>query len=549
MYNYIKGDSDATSFALYPSDVLLYYDYSLVPQSSCRSYFEQLADADFTVFSSDLSYKRTALFDNARSCLGITTTNLTKDNIIVLGNMCCSVDGSYIENSDPSILETLKNCPDLTTSQASAAQSLLLSGETPYGATSTWDQQTLQDLGMLPLYMTSTFYAKFDKKTKRKFLKYFLKVLKSNGVSRQKRRTMKKQIRKSNRKNSKRSIESECTSGTITHVAISKETFPFDYDDVTQFNCCLSAATVKGNLEELTEKVDDEEFLAIILFKLHEAYPDTTIPEDQVQMLGPASRVATASHISKWRITEVDTLYALMDSSDGDWDTSLAKAVISNYLSNAGNALGSAELNTIGGANLCALDVDVLKNISAQSLKEANALDVSTCTTEKKEELFTIAIQAFTTTTRSTTVPLTTYQLTAAYLGGSTSAYIQSLVNSNVSMDVPTFTTLNESIVTDLTVSNVQGLLGSNVADLKSYENQTVVKAWTRSRLQSDLDTMSLGLTGGRATTSTTTPNPTTATTVSSSASSSASPTSSVATTSSSPTSSVATTPSQQPHQ
>ncbi|XP_053273901.1 uncharacterized protein LOC128435137 [Pleuronectes platessa] len=543
MYNYIKGDSDATSFALYPPDVLLYYDYSLVPQASCRSYFEELADADFTVFSSDLSYKRTALFDNARSCLGITTTSLTKDNIKVLGNMCCSVDGSYIVNSDPSILEILKTCPDLTDAQASAAQSLLLSGKTPYGETSTWDLQTLQDLGMIPLYMTSTFYDQFDKKTKRNFLKYFRKILKSNGVSRGKRRTMKKQIRKSIKKKTKRSIESECTSGTITHVTISRETFPFDYDDVTQFNCCLSAATVKGNLEALTEKVDDEEFLAIVLLRLHEAYGDNaTIPEDQVQMLGPASRVATVSHISRWSITEVDTLYALMDSSDGVWNTSLAKAVISNYLSNAGNALGSAELNTIGGANLCALDVDVLKNISPQSLKEANALDVSTCSTEKKEELFTIALQAFTTTTRSTAVPLTTYQLISAYLGGTTRAYIQTLVTSNVSMDVPTFTTLNESIVTSLTVSDVQGLLGSNVADLKSYENQTVVQAWTSSRLQSDLDTLSLGLTGGRATTDTTTTNPTTATTVSSSASTSSSPTSSVATTSSSPTSSVATT-------
>jgi len=45
------------------------YSYSLLPQASCRSYFEQLADADFSVFSGALGYKRTALFNNARSCL------------------------------------------------------------------------------------------------------------------------------------------------------------------------------------------------------------------------------------------------------------------------------------------------------------------------------------------------------------------------------------------------------------------------------------------------------------------------------------------------
>lgn len=46
-----------------------------------------------------------------------------------------------------------------------------------------------------------------------------------------------------------------------------------------------------------------------------------------------------------------------------------AKAIISKYLSKEGNKLGSEELNAIGGANLCSLDVDVLKNISQQSLK------------------------------------------------------------------------------------------------------------------------------------------------------------------------------------
>ncbi|XP_015249516.1 PREDICTED: uncharacterized protein LOC107097056 isoform X1 [Cyprinodon variegatus] len=76
MYNHISAESDITSFDLFPPDVLLYYDYSLVPQVSCRAYFEQLGDADFSVFSSDLTYKRIALFDNARSCLVRTKKSL-----------------------------------------------------------------------------------------------------------------------------------------------------------------------------------------------------------------------------------------------------------------------------------------------------------------------------------------------------------------------------------------------------------------------------------------------------------------------------------------
>lgn len=64
---------------------------------------------------------------------GITSTSLTEDTISVLGNMCCTLDGSYIENSDPSILEKLKNCPDLTNDQTTAVETLLLSGKTQYG--------------------------------------------------------------------------------------------------------------------------------------------------------------------------------------------------------------------------------------------------------------------------------------------------------------------------------------------------------------------------------------------------------------------------------
>lgn len=54
-----------------------------------------------------------------------------------MGNMCCTLDGSYIENSDPSILDKLNNCPELTDAQASAVEALLQSGKTKYGYVNT----------------------------------------------------------------------------------------------------------------------------------------------------------------------------------------------------------------------------------------------------------------------------------------------------------------------------------------------------------------------------------------------------------------------------
>ncbi|XP_056136402.1 mesothelin-like protein [Lampris incognitus] len=499
MYNYIKAEPDVTNYNIYPPDMLLYYDYSLVPQANCTSYFQEIADADFSVFSDALSYRIPILFTNARSCLGITGVELTEGNISVLGNMCCTLNGSYIQNSHSSILEKLKNCPDIDDAQVAAMESLLMTGTTRYGAPSTWDIQTLKDLGILPLYLTKSFYKHFDKKAKQKFLRYFLKKLRRDGVKKKKIRRMKKAIRQSKGKLSKRSIENECTVGQITQVTISDEAFPFDYDDINQFNICLSNKTVKDNLAAITDKVDDEDYLGIILKKLREAYAaSSTIPEEKVHILGPASRVATNEDISMWKITKTDTLSALMDSSNGEWDPAMANTIITKYLSEEGNSIGSAELNLIGGANLCSLDADVLKKISQDSLRKAKALTVSNCTLEKKKVLFTIAIAAFSGNTRSADT-ITSYQLIKPYLGGAPVSYVRSLASSDVSMDMATFIRLDESIIMALSVDEVRGLLGTNLPTLKSYENQIVVQNWICNQYQSDLDSLALGLVACRA--------------------------------------------------
>lgn len=61
-----------------------------------------------------------------------------------------------------------------------------------------------------------------------------------------------------------------CTVGNITLVTISDDAFPFDYDDINQFNLCLSPQTVKDNLAAITDKLVQEEYLSIVLSKLRE---------------------------------------------------------------------------------------------------------------------------------------------------------------------------------------------------------------------------------------------------------------------------------------
>lgn len=63
-------------------------------------------------------------------------------------------------------------------------------------------------------------------------------------------------------------------------------------------------------------------FLWLTLAHL-QAYNGNLIPENQVQLLSVASRVATMEDINMWNITVIDTLAALMNASDGMWVPSL----------------------------------------------------------------------------------------------------------------------------------------------------------------------------------------------------------------------------------
>ncbi|XP_026146566.1 uncharacterized protein mslnb [Carassius auratus] len=498
MYHYIKS-ADLTAFSQYPAEVLIYYNYSMIDRSQCRSYFSSLGAADFSVLSSALSSKKQTLFNYARGCLGISGFRISRDQLDVLGNMCCFLSSEYIQSSDPYVLEKLKQCVDLSAEQISALESVLLGGNTSYGLSDSWNRTTLENLELLPLYLTANIWSRFTQVIKQKFLKTFIRDLrKTNKASEMKILNMMNEVNKISRVKIKRSAETSCTAGQILQAQVYSDMFPFAYD-VTQFNACLSVQTLKDNLEAVTDRVYDRSYQRIVLDKLNQAYPGG-LSDEVLQVLGSASRVATPDDVRKWNVTKIDTLSSLMNQRYGDWDAEMVQLLVSKYLSVNGNALGSSELNALGGTNLCALNTSLLNNIPAASLERASALSLTSCSSEKKSILFSIAQNAFNTkNTRSTnTVSITTYQLLQNYLGGADAAFIRALVNSSVNMDVITFMSLKQSVINGLLVPEVKGLLGVNVADLKRYESAAQIQEWIRLQLQEDLDSLQLDLTGGR---------------------------------------------------
>ncbi|XP_039542404.1 uncharacterized protein mslna [Pimephales promelas] len=492
MYNQIRTES-IVDFTNYPPDMLLYYDYRAINKSFCKAYFAEVGAADLSIFSSTLSGRRDILWSNALDCLGIAGTSIQKQDLAVLGNLACAANPDFITNSDPEILENLKNCNDLSSAQISAMEAVLNKGTSKYGPSTSWNQKTLSDLGILPLYFSQSFWGSFRLNDLIKFFKTFFKFVRVRNTPKPQMKRLFQAIILPVR--AKRDVVG-CTKGIITSTIISDDAFPFGYDE-SQFKNCLNATVVRDNLASLCEKIEISAFQRVILDKLNEISP-SGLSEDQVQVLKSVSRNATLDEISKWNITVIDTLAALMNPNDGEWSSEQSKQIITKYLS-ANNVLNTTELNVVRGPNLCSLNANTLSRILPESIGQADALNVSKCSSENKNVLFTIANKAFPITTVNQSEILSVFQMVEPYLGGADLAYIKNLTKYNINMSLSTFRNLDANVISSLSVSDVQGLLGTNLQDLKTFENDTVVQSWISQQFQSELDKLNIGLTGGKA--------------------------------------------------
>ncbi|KAL8174869.1 UNVERIFIED_CONTAM: hypothetical protein K2H54_004368 [Gekko kuhli] len=289
---------------------------------------------------------------------------------------------------------------------------------------------------------------------------------------------------------SKRATES-CQSGPITASALEDPLFVIQYDSVEQFDACLSDEVLKANLAPLLEQPLPDSYLAVIKRKLDEIYPDG-IPDDQLKLLSYLSRSYSPEEISRWRVTSGDTLAALLSPDNGDWKPDQLKQLISTYLELGGKLTGPL-LSTLGGVNLCLLEADQLRQISPESVRQAEKLDVSSCSQDKKDILYEKARAAFAGQEGTSAY----YPLIQPYLGGAPVEDLRKLARSQVAMDIDTFTNLKPEELKKLSVQDVKNLLAVHLPDLKGVENHPSVAMWIKSHLQSELDTLGIGLQGG----------------------------------------------------
>ncbi|NXP38526.1 MSLNL protein, partial [Leiothrix lutea] len=413
-----------------------------------------------------------------------------------LGEAVCDLEPGTIPASDPKILDKLKLCPALTGAQRDALNALLLSGATAYGDPSSWDLQTLQDLG--PLHPLPLFPPPQRSLSPQAAREDFRSSIAAAYISQG----------RSQREKSRILLRALAAASAAAHPRLKRSSARCEFEPVTasnindtvsylsaeQLDLCLSSEVLVENLEAVLEQPIINEGLPVLKKKVDEFFP-SGIPEEQLRHLGLLSHLYTEQEISQWPVTSSDTLLALLSSSGDLLEDSQVQELFSRYLALGGSWTG-ALLQEIGGQFLCKLQEEQIQQIPAGAIGTAGQLNISSCSQTKKELLYGKAREAF-ASLASTPGPY--YCRIRPYLGGAPAEDLKDLANAGVTnMDRDTFLALNPQEFQKLSVTDVKNLLGENLLELKKAEHEPWVVSWVQRQFQRELDcVLGIGLQGG----------------------------------------------------
>ncbi|KAE8578891.1 hypothetical protein XENTR_v10023818 [Xenopus tropicalis] len=473
----VKISSDA-DMASYPKEIYLFASPpNNTNATSCRTFYTNVGSANISILSA-YSKSQKNFLPKALSCLNVTGFALTSDQIQVLGQIACDLNGTYIENSDSSLISQLPQCSSLTDDQKASIIKVISQGKSPYGQPSTWSKSTLVSLKGIMGFANKDILTNISNTVLVSWIKD------APGLKRNQLATIVKTLYPTR---ARRAVS--CTVGQITADNVKDNSLPLSYP-TDQLDACLSNQTLTDFLQDLGSKPFTNGQLIVLKSRLDQIYP-SGYPETVLTTLGAIANVCSEVDVAKWNITSVDTLESLLSN---DLATNLVQAVINKFV--AGNALNASALNIIGSPNICLLNSTQLGSVTPSAIGDAKPLNVNPCNQSVKNQLYGVANTSFQSMISDSS---SYFNLKKPYLGGAPAADLQYLASKNVSMDIGTFINLNVNSVLGLSVGDMKGLLGSNVADLKAQENNTIVSTWTRSQSQSALDLLGIGLTGGRA--------------------------------------------------
>ncbi|NXH05064.1 MSLNL protein, partial [Loxia leucoptera] len=422
-----------------------------------------------------------------------------------LGALVCDLEPGTIPASDPNILEKLKLCPALTEAQQDALNALLLSGDTAYGDPSSWDLQTLQDLGPLVLALNQTTLSLVAEAAREDFRKSIAAAYISQGRSQREQSLILRALAAASAASQPRLQRSadRCQSEPITASNIEDIILYLPHPDdlgqldlLNQLDLCLSNDVLIENLEAVLDLPITTQASRVLKKKVDEFFQGS-IPEEQLKRLGMLSRLYTEQEISQWQVTSSDTLSALLSDTGGEWNDSQVQQLLSRYLALGGSLTGPL-LQEIGGKRLCNLQEEQIQQIPAAAIRTAGKLNISSCSQSKKDQLYGKAREAFASLTST---PGLYYCQIQPYLGGAPAEDLKNLASAGVAinMNLSTFLALNPEELQKLSVIDVKHLLGINLPELKKHEQEPLVVSWVQQQSQQELDcVLNIGLQGGR---------------------------------------------------
>ncbi|XP_058705969.1 mesothelin-like protein [Poecile atricapillus] len=409
----------------------------------------------------------------AALCLRVST-----DLVKATAARGCDPEPGTIPASDPDVLEG---------AQQDALNALLLSG---YGDPSSWDSQTLQDLGPLVNQTTLSLVPEAAREDLRRSIA--ASHISQGRSQREKSLPLLRVLAAAAAGARLERSAAGCQSEPITASNID-DTVPFLTPE--ELDLCLSSDVLIENLEAVLGQPITTNTYPVLKKKVDE-YFQSGIPEEQLRRLGPLSRLYTVQEISQWPLTCSDTLLELLDPSGGEWNDSQVQQLLSTYLAQGGSLTGPL-LQRIGEKHLCELQEEQIQQIPAEAIETAGQLNISSCSQTKKEQLYGKAREAF---ANLASTPGLYYCQIRPYLGGAPAEDLKELANAGVpiNMDLDTFLSLNPQELQKLSVTDVKNLLGENLSELKQAEHEPLVVSWVQKQSQQALDcVLGIGLQGG----------------------------------------------------
>uniref|UniRef100_K7G5C9 Mesothelin n=1 Tax=Pelodiscus sinensis TaxID=13735 RepID=K7G5C9_PELSI len=475
----LTGQITPSDFEDYPPEVLFYMGPDKFSDPvNCQKYFHLVGQAHVDLLPR-VSSKRRLLLERAKACLGTPTLSFSKENLLMLGNLCCALNGSDIVKSDPSVLTRLQSCRSFTEDQPAAIEQQL---ENKYGSPSTWTVSTLTDMGLMASTLRSGTLQRIPED---------LVPHRERGVQPVKGHMSSRETEKHSRFKRGQVRKRKTPFPELLQIPMYlSQQLPFH--KLFDLDACLPDDVLSTNLETLGKLEFQDPLLQVLKLKLDKIFG--TPPEDYLPLLGNIARMYTPTEIANWNITAAETLAALLAGTSWQKDLPKVKALVTRHLEANGHQLDGAVL-TILAPHICAMEDAQIRALRSEAIRETSRpLNTSLCSQQQKNLLYGQLRAAY---EENQNAPDAYYRLLRPVIGGAPATDLIRFASGYPVMDVDTFTALNPEAAKKLSTQNLKDLLGANLPELNNLADDPVVKAWAQAHRQSEVNSLGLHLVAG----------------------------------------------------